>query len=127
VGYAGRVIDDKLINEDNPRYKLPGKRERNGSFYEFRKTLFYTTAFGLKRPLMILLSSRASHQFGAVSESTPECDRNDGIGLFRKAGRTHRALTNRLQVWIIPDGDAAGERFAESLLHQVSSIVSCVG
>ncbi len=30
VGYAGRVVDDSLITEDNPRYRFPGERERDG-------------------------------------------------------------------------------------------------
>src|SRR6516164_4676000 len=26
IGYAGCVVDDKFITEDNPRYKFPGER-----------------------------------------------------------------------------------------------------
>ncbi len=29
VGYGGRVVDDATIAEDNPRYRLPGERERS--------------------------------------------------------------------------------------------------
>src|ERR1700730_6519508 len=38
VGYAGRVIDDAAISEDNPKYKFPGGRKRNGVIHEFRKS-----------------------------------------------------------------------------------------
>jgi len=27
VGYAGRVVDDETISDENPRYRFPGKRE----------------------------------------------------------------------------------------------------
>ena len=40
IGYAGRVIDDKAITEENPKYRLPAAREREGKRYEFSKTLF---------------------------------------------------------------------------------------
>src|SRR6266850_1508374 len=30
VGYAGRIVDDSLVSEDNPRYKFPGERARKG-------------------------------------------------------------------------------------------------
>jgi DNA primase len=50
VGYAGRVIDDALISEDNPRYRFPGTRQRDGKLFEFRKTLFLYDGFRIKAP-----------------------------------------------------------------------------
>ena len=38
VGYAGRVIDDNLVDEDNPKYRFPGDRERDGKKFVFRKS-----------------------------------------------------------------------------------------
>jgi DNA primase len=51
VGYAGRVVDDTAINEDNPRYKFPGKRERDGKAFEFRKTLLLYNGFRIQAPV----------------------------------------------------------------------------
>jgi len=51
VGYAGRVVDDAAISEDNPRYRFPGKRERDRKLFEFRKTLFLYNGFRLKAPV----------------------------------------------------------------------------
>jgi len=51
VGYAGRVVDDATISEDNPRYRLPGKRVRDGKLFEFRKTLFLYNGFRVKVPV----------------------------------------------------------------------------
>jgi hypothetical protein len=51
VGYAGRVIDDALVSEENPRYKFPGKRKVKGILHEFRKTLFVYNGFRIKAPV----------------------------------------------------------------------------
>jgi len=39
VGYAGRVVDDATIDEENPKYRFPSAREREGKVYEFRRAL----------------------------------------------------------------------------------------
>ena len=51
VGYAGRVVDDSTITEENPRYRFPGKREKDGTVFEFRKTLFLYNGFRIKAPV----------------------------------------------------------------------------
>src|SRR5262249_34339817 len=38
VGYAGRIVDDSLIDEANPKYKFPSSRERDGKLLEFRSS-----------------------------------------------------------------------------------------
>src|SRR5581483_6434138 len=35
IGYAGRVVDDTSIHENNPKYLFPSKRHRNGKTLEF--------------------------------------------------------------------------------------------
>lgn len=44
-------MDDEAITEDNPRYRFPGERERDGKVFEFRKTLFLYNGFRFKTPL----------------------------------------------------------------------------
>ena len=34
VGYAGRVVDDSRVGEENPKYRFPSKRERDGAIFE---------------------------------------------------------------------------------------------
>jgi DNA primase len=51
VGYAGRVVDDEAISEDNPRYRFPGERERDGKIFEFRKTQFLYNGYRIKAPV----------------------------------------------------------------------------
>lgn len=122
VGYAGRVVNDTAINEDNPRYRFPGTRERDGILFEFRKTLFLYNSFRLKAPVddLIVVEGFTSvwwlNQNGLshmVATMGSDCSPKQGeliVSMVKPGGR----------VWIAPDGDKAGERFALSLLGQVS-------
>ncbi len=122
IGYAGRVVDDDAISEDNPRYRFPGKRERGGKLFEFRKTRFLYNGWRMKVPLddLIVVEGFTSvwwlHQNGlpnVVGTMGSDCSERQAeliVSLVRPSGR----------VWVVPDGDAAGERFAESLLRQVT-------
>jgi len=122
LGYAGRVVDDAEISDVNPRYRLPSRRERHGTIYEFRKTLFLYNGFRIKAPCDDLIVVRGFpsvwwlHQHGhpsvvatmgaEVSEEQLELI----VSLVKPSGR----------VWLLSDGDKAGERFVELLLCEVS-------
>ncbi len=122
IGYAGRVVDDTKITEDNPRYRLPSKRERDGKSVEFRKTLFLYNGFRMRAPLddLVVVEGFASvwwlHQSGwqnAVATMGADCSEEQAklvVSLVKPSGR----------VWVVPDGDDAGRRFAQSLLFQLS-------
>ncbi len=45
VGYAGRIVDDTKIDEENPKYRLPGDKNREGVAHEFRKSLLLYNGF----------------------------------------------------------------------------------
>src|SRR6185437_14970292 len=70
VGYCGRVVDDTLISEENPRYKFPPKREHKGLIYEFQKTKLLYNAHRISGPVesLVLVEGFASvwwlHQMG---------------------------------------------------------------
>ena len=122
VGYAGRVVDDAAITEDNPRYRFPGARERDGTVYEFRKTLFLYNGFRLKAPVddLIVVEGFTGvwwlHQNGlptVVATMGVDCSEKQAeliVSLVKPKGR----------VWIAPDGDKAGERHAQTLLSLIS-------
>jgi DNA primase len=122
VGYAGRLIDDAKVSEDNPRYRFPGKRERDGKVFEFRKTRFLYNGFRINAPVddLVVVEGFTSvwwmNQCGrpnVVGTMGSDCSERQAeliISLVKPAGR----------VWFVPDGDTAGERFAQSLLLQVS-------
>ncbi len=122
VGYAGRVVDDATITEDNPRYRFPGKRERDGTVFEFRKTLFLYNGFRLKAPVddLVVVEGFTGvwwlHQNGlpdVVATMGADCSEKQAeliVSLVKPNGR----------VWIAPDGDKAGERHAQTLLSLIS-------
>jgi DNA primase len=122
VGYAGRVVDDASIGEDNPRYRFPGKRERDGTTIEFRKTFFLYNGYSIKSPLddLIVVEGFPSvwwlHQGGldnVVATMGADCSERQCqliVTLVKPSGK----------VWLIPDGDDAGTRFANNVLNQVS-------
>jgi DNA primase len=122
VGYAGRLVDDSATNEENPRYRFPSKRERDGKVIEFRKTRFLYNGFRIKEAVdaIIVVEGFSSvwwlHQNGltrVVATMGADCSERQAellVSMVRPSGR----------VWIMPDGDAAGERFAQSLLVQIS-------
>ncbi len=123
VGYAGRVVDDEAITEDNPRYRFPGERERDGKMFEFRKTLFLYNGFRFKTPLddLIVVEGFASvwwlFQNGlphTVATMGADCSERQAaliVSLVKPMGR----------VWMMPDGNEAGERCALAIFRQVSS------
>jgi len=122
VGYAGRVVDDKAISEDNPRYRFPGARERDGKSFEFRKTLFLYNGFRIKAPVddLIVVEGFTSVWWLAqnklpsvVATMGADCSERHAeliVSLVKPDGR----------VWIAPDGDKAGLRHAQTLLMLIS-------
>ena len=38
VDYAGRLVNDEQVGEDNPKYRFPGDREKAGTRIAFRKS-----------------------------------------------------------------------------------------
>jgi DNA primase len=122
VGYAGRVVDDTLVSEENSRYKFPGKRKVEGTVHEFRKTLFLYNGFRIKVPVdqLVVVEGFTSvwwlTQHGlphVVATMGADCSERQAeliVSLVKPEGR----------VWIAPDADKAGERHAQSLLLQLS-------
>ena len=122
VGYAGRVVDDGLITEDNPRYRFPGARERGGKIFEFRKTMFLYNGFRLIAPVDDLIVVEGftgvwwlnqNGQPCVVATMGADCSEKQAeiiVSLVKPNGR----------VWIVPDGDMAGERHAQTLLGLIS-------
>lgn len=122
VGYAGRVVDDREITRDNPRYLFPPPREREGRQIEFGKSLLLYNAHRLEAPCddLIVVEGFPSvwwlHQCGfssAVAVMGSSCsDEQVGaiVSLVRPGGR----------VWAMPDEDEPGRRLAEALLLGVS-------
>jgi DNA primase len=122
IGYAGRVVDDSTINEDNPRYRLPGERERDGKILEFRKTLFLYNGFRFKAPVENLIVVEGfTGLWWLHQNATPPVVATMGADCSEKQAEIIVSLVKpNGRVWIVPDGDKAGERHAQMLLTLIS-------
>lgn len=122
IGYAGRLVDDGAISDENPRYLFPSKRERDGRVIEFRKTHFVYNGHRVKKPrddLGVVTGFTSVwwlHQNGlpcVVATMGPECSDEQAeliVSLVKPQGR----------IWIVPDGAKSGEKFAEVLLPKLT-------
>ncbi|MCI0558054.1 MAG: CHC2 zinc finger domain-containing protein [Nitrososphaera sp.] len=124
IGYAGRIVDDRKIDNDHPRYLFPGTRERSGVSHEFRKTEFLYNGSSHTAPLseLVVVESFTGvwwlTQMGfpnVVALMGSSCSE-------RQSQLVAKTVTEDGRVWIIPDGDAAGEQCASSLLSLVSPL-----
>lgn len=123
VGYAGRIIDDGLINESCPKYLFPGTRERNGRRIEFRKSLLLFNAHRIQASVdrLIVVEGfatcwwlwQAGHR-GTVALMGSACS-------SEQAGLIVRLTKSDGIVWLLPDGDDAGDRCAHSFLPLVAT------
>lgn len=122
IGYAGRVVDDAAITEDNPRYRFPGERKRDGKVFEFRKTLFLYNGFRIKQPVDDLIVVEGfTGVWWLIQNELPNVVATMGADCSDKQAELIITLVKPGgRVWIMPDGDKAGERHAQTLLTLVS-------
>ena len=122
VGYAGRVVDDKAITEENPRYRFPGEREREGKIFEFRKTLFLYNGHRIKAPVDDLIVVEGfTGVWWLVQNELPNTVATMGADCSERQAELVVSLVKPSgTVWVMTDGNSAGERCALSLLRQIS-------
>lgn len=122
VGYAGRVVDDSTISEDNPRYRFPGERKRDGKVFEFRKTQFLYNGFRIKAPADDLVVVEGFTSVWWLNQNgLPNVVATMGADCSERQTELIAALVKPDgRVWLAPDGDAAGERHAQTLLLRIS-------
>lgn len=122
VGYAGRVVDDATIDDENPKYRFPSAREREGKVYEFHKSALLYHSQKIPAPIhdLIVVEGFASvwwlWQCGVTNVAAvmgSSCS-NEQSKLIAKL------LVPDGRVWVLPDADPAGERCAQSVLSQVA-------
>lgn len=121
IGYAGRVVDDSTITDDNPMYRLPAKREREGRTLEFKKSLFLYNGSRLEPDdNLVVVQGFPSvwwlHQHGfprVVATMGAECSEEQMELILALVSPTGH-------VRIMPDGDKAGERLAQSIVLRLA-------
>jgi len=125
VGYAGRVVDETLISDENPRYRFPSGRERDGIYYDFQKGLFLYNGYFLANDGGNLAEIIVCESFTAVWWLTqwgfPHVVGLMGANCSREQGELIAALTSTDGVvTILTDGDDAGIRCAVSIFTEVA-------
>jgi len=122
IGYAGRWVDDDSVSEENPKYKLPGTRERNGKQYEFRKSEFLFNGHRIDGPVEDLIvvegffGAMWLHQAGyteVVALMGASCSE-------RQAEQLVELVSPNGHLWVMPDGDEGGEKCAHAVLAAVA-------
>jgi DNA primase len=122
IGYAGRLVDDSKVSEEQPKYRFPGMRERNGVRYEFQKSQFLFNGHRINAPVddLIIVEGFMSvcwlvqHGFtNVVALMGSDCsDAQEKliVDLVKPHGK----------VWAMSDGDDAGFRCAMSILAKIA-------
>ena len=122
VGYAGRVVDDSTISEDNPRYRFPGSRERDGKIFEFRKTLFLYNGFRIKTPiddLIVVMGFTSVWWLYQKQLPNVVCIMGSDCS-ERQAELIISSVKPSGHVWLMLDGNEVGGRCANSLFLRIS-------
>ena len=116
VGYAGRLVDDRAVSDTNPKYKLPAPREREGKRHEFHKSelVYNLDRAGERLSEIVVVEGFPSvwwmWQHGwdnAVATMGSDCSEKQVKLIVSKVDFDGR-------VWVIADGDAAGEHFGQA-------------
>lgn len=124
VAYAGRIVDDARIDESHPRYLFPAPRERDGVRHEFRKSLLLYNLHRLQCPLdhLVLVEGFTGvwwlheHGYPKVVALMGSSGSDEQLALIVQATKPDGT------VWLMPDGDDAGERCAHDLLVRLSPL-----
>lgn len=122
IGYAGRILDDGLITDENPKYRFPAPREHEGKRYEFSKSLFLYNGHGLAAPVEDLIVVEGfSSVWWLYQHGHPNV-----VGLMGANVSPEQAtllvgmVPRRGRVWILSDGNQAGRYCAEGLFRVVA-------
>jgi len=117
VGYAGRLVDDGAIAADCPKYLLPGRRDRGGRVIEFHKSELLYNAHGVEKQGGDVIVVEG---FPSVWHLV-QCGFANTLAVMG-SDCSDRQLQLILDccdadatVWLFPDDDRAGEKFATGL------------
>ena len=123
VGYAGRLADDALIDDKNPKYKFPGERVKDGKRYAFRKSELLYHADELRRVkckrLYVVEGFPSVWWFWQQGIKNVAAVMGASIS-ERQAELALELTTSDARIVLIPDGDSAGERLAGEALKRLS-------
>jgi DNA primase len=122
VGYAGRIIFDDAIDEQNPKYLYPARRQREGKVLEFAKSLLLYHGHALPEipahDLIVVQGFPAAwwlwqngHR-NVVSLMGTTCSADQAIAIFKLTVRSAR-------IWCFTDADQNGQKCAHNFFTEV--------
>lgn len=127
VGYAGRLTKDRDISQENPKYRFPSDRERGGQILAFRKSHLLYNLHRVGRPASVLTIvegffsvfwlTQADHP-NVVALMGSDCSSEQGEQIV--AATTPDAI-----IYILTDGDDAGDACAYSIFREVAPQRAC--
>jgi DNA primase len=122
IGYAGRVVDENAINAENPKYRFPGRREYHGKLLEFHKNLFVFNGYRVRSATNIVIVEGFFSTFWLWQCGYPATVAVMGSSCSKEqAELIVQASAPDGTVWVMSDGNAAGNQCAASILEQVAS------
>jgi DNA primase len=117
IGYAGRIVDEKAIGKDTPRYLFPGSREHNGTRHEFRKSAFLYNGFRVATLSQVVVVEGFTGVWWLTQAGITNVVALMGASCSEtQAGLLRDLVPEDGSIWLLPDGDKAGERMAEETL-----------
>ena len=124
IGYAGGLVDEASATDENPLYRFPARRERDGRTLEFDRSAFLYNGHRIKGPCDDLIvvewfpSAWWLHQCGFPHTVALM----GSASLERQADLIVEAVKPSGRVWILPDSGKNGEDLAVALLTEISPI-----
>jgi DNA primase len=128
VGYAGRIVDDDAIDDDNPKYRFPSRRERDGKVIEFRKSeLLYNASRIVTAPVKFLIVVEGfASVWHLTQQGLPRVVALMGSSCSEKQAELIVSLTTPdAIVCLMPDGDAGGHSVVDSFFSLVGRYRAC--
>lgn len=122
IGYAGRIVDDEQVDDGHPKYLLPGSREREGKRYEFHKSEFLYNGSVMTHPMsdLIVVEGFAS-VWWLWQNGCPDVVALMGSSVSeRQAELLCHLIHADGRLWILTDGDEAGDHCAHDLFWKIA-------
>lgn len=123
VGYAGLLVKDTADSEGGPSYLFPERRERDGTVFEFDRSLLLYNANRLEKPCSDLIIVQnfllvwRLHQCGlrnVVAIIASRCsERQHDLVMSLTSSTSH--------IWIASEANDEGKTLASSIINGLSS------
>ncbi|MDQ3154102.1 MAG: hypothetical protein M3R63_21070, partial [Actinomycetota bacterium] len=121
IGYAGRLIDERQVSAQNPKYKFPAPRLRNNRVLELRPELFLYNGWRIQKPIKDLIVVQGFESVWWLwQHGYPDVVSVMGSSCSEEQGELLVDLVDvHGTVWAFMDGSDNGRRCAASVLLTV--------